>query len=58
MASTPYSWGLPIMQCPCGSHTRDAIVQRNKRIIGEFRRCTICGRMLWLWKELCWELAK
>lgn len=39
------------MQCSCGGETTDHEVVRDKQPIAQFRRCTACGRIMWIWGE-------
>lgn len=39
------------MECKCGGSTVDREVVRNKQVAGEYRICTACGRIQWLWKS-------
>lgn len=39
------------MECKCGGSTVDKIVVRDSKPAGEFKECTACGRIMWLWKS-------
>lgn len=36
------------MQCNCGGTTKDHNVVENKKLVGQYARCTACGRIMWL----------
>ena len=37
------------MNCKCGGSTKDHKVQRQKKVVAEFKRCEACGRVSWIW---------
>lgn len=44
------------MGCNCGWMTVDHEVVRGKQIIGNYARCSNCGRVEWLWKADDYDL--
>ena len=40
------------MLCPCGGSTTDHKVIRNKIVVGEYMKCTSCGRVSWINKPI------
>lgn len=36
------------MQCPCGGATKDHEVVKNHKLVGLYRKCVACGRILWV----------
>lgn len=40
------------MNCSCGGVTEYTHkVQRNKKVVGIYQKCPVCGRILWLKKD-------
>ena len=38
------------MICPCGGATRNKIIKVHNKLIGEYKQCYACGRILWILK--------
>lgn len=43
------------MECNCGGGTKDHQVVRAGEVIGNYIKCTGCGRIEWLWKHKDFE---
>jgi hypothetical protein len=37
--------------CNCGGKTKDKSMSRRGRKIAEYKLCTACGRIEWIWKS-------